>query len=560
MEYELKFDPKTIEHLGVKMYSTLPPALSELISNAYDADASSVVVTFFEKVGEPVSITVKDNGKGMTAEEIQNKFLVIGRNRRSEEGDVPSVKYGRRPTGKKGLGKLALFGLAKEITLKTVQNGLLNKFSLDWDDLIASDSVYKPKSDVENADTQQENGTAITLKDLKRKSGFNLESTADSLSKIFIVDETFEIILEKTDGEQVEVTNERRYDQIEQEFSWDKNSLELDDYEYKDDLEIKVITAKKPIKPNSGLRGITIFSRGKLVNLPEFFSSSTSSHFYQYLTGLIKADFIDLLDEDVISTNRQSINWENEKMAEFRKWLSSLLLKVEISWRAKRKKNKEEDFREKTGIDKEKWFLTLPKEVKNSVQVIVNTLSDDEGVDESFNPVVHAVHALAPEYPNLHWRHLHPEIRSASESGYKGKNYYNAFLEAVKRYANRIRDFSGVDNEKDLDIMGQVFGPEEDKILKVVVGYQRENGSSFASNTVRNIESAQRKLSQGAIEGGRNIIAHEEQLDLAHSGLFSENDCLDMLSLISHLMYRIEHAYQFKSSSEQSCSEESTSS
>ena len=38
-ELVLKFEPKTIEHLGVKMYSTLPPALAELISNAYDADA-----------------------------------------------------------------------------------------------------------------------------------------------------------------------------------------------------------------------------------------------------------------------------------------------------------------------------------------------------------------------------------------------------------------------------------------------------------------------------------------------------------------------------------------
>ena len=195
----------------------------------------------------------------------------------------------------------------------------------------------------------------------------------------------------------VEVTNERRYEQIEEEFSWDKDSLELDEYEYQDDLDIRLVTAKTPIKPNSGLRGITIFSRGKLVNLPEFFSSSTSSHFYQYLTGIIRADFIDLLEEDVMSTNRQSINWENKKMADFRQWLNSLVSKVEVSWRAKRKEKKVGEFKEKTGIDKEKWFSTLPEEVKKPVETIVNTLSDDEGVDESFHPVVHAVHALAPE-------------------------------------------------------------------------------------------------------------------------------------------------------------------
>ena len=542
MDYELRFDPKTIEHLGVKMYSTLPPALAELISNAYDADASVVKIIFHEHNGEPESITVKDNGKGMSTCEIQEKFLVIGRNRRSEEGDTPSPRYGRMPTGKKGLGKLALFGLAKKIVLKTVQEGLLNKFTLNWDDLIASQSVYNPNSEIENAETSQRNGTSITLKNLKRKSGFELESTADSLSKIFIVDENFKITLKKTDGEEVEVTNERRYEQIEQEFSWSEGSLELDQYEYQDNIEFMLITAKTPIKPNSGLRGITIFSRGKLVNLPEFFSSSTSSHFYQYLTGLVKADFIDLLDEDVISTNRQSINWEDEKMAEFRRWLSSLVSKVETSWREKRKKKKEKKFQEKTGIDKEEWFLSLPEEVKKLVEIIVNTLSDDDGVDESFHPVVHAVHALAPEYPNLHWRHLHPEIKSASETGYVSGNYYNAFLEATKRFINKTREYSGVQDGTDMNLMGQVFGPEDGKALKVAVGYHRANGVAFAEDTIDNIERAQRRLSQGSIEGGRNIVAHEEQLDLSLSGLFSEKDCLDMLSLISHLMCRIENA------------------
>lgn len=35
----MSFDPHTIEHLGVKMYSVLPNAIAELIANAYNADA-----------------------------------------------------------------------------------------------------------------------------------------------------------------------------------------------------------------------------------------------------------------------------------------------------------------------------------------------------------------------------------------------------------------------------------------------------------------------------------------------------------------------------------------
>lgn len=541
MNYELKFDPKTIEHLGVKMYSTLPPALAELISNAYDADAGEVEVVFHEQNGSPISITVKDNGYGMSSVDIQEKFLVIGRNRRSEDGDQPSPKYGRLPTGKKGLGKLALFGLAKKIALDTKKGGKRNRFELDWDKLLGSDSVYKPDSDIQDQDTDLEAGTSITLRELKRKSPFNLESLADNLSKIFIVDDNFKILLKKTDGQQVEVTNERRYEQIEQEFVWVEGDIELEEYEYSDEIKFKLITSKTPVKPSSGLRGITIFSRGKLVNAPEFFSHSTSSHFYQYLTGYIKADFIDLLEEDVISTNRQAINWENEKMAELREWLSNLVSMVGASWREKRKAKKEDKFKEDTGIDKENWFATLPEEIRHPVEMIVNKLSDDEGVDESFHPVVHAVHQLAPEYPMLHWRHLNAEIRDASENGYQSGDYYQAFHQAYLRYENKIQEYTGFFEDGDA-LMGKSFGEGEAAALKVTEGYLRLNGQPFSEKTTNNIEKAQQRLSQGVVSGGRNVVAHEEAKNLSLSGLFSEKDCLDLLSLLSHLMDRVVHA------------------
>ena len=39
---EMSFDPQTIEHLGVKMYSQLPNAIAELIANSYDAESPEV--------------------------------------------------------------------------------------------------------------------------------------------------------------------------------------------------------------------------------------------------------------------------------------------------------------------------------------------------------------------------------------------------------------------------------------------------------------------------------------------------------------------------------------
>lgn len=140
--FNLRFDPRTIEHLGVKMYSTLPPALAELISNSYDADASEVKLIFHEKNGKPDSIEIIDNGEGMTGDDIQNRFLIIGRNRRKEDGDERTKRFNRLPIGKKGLGKLALFGLAKTIIIKTRKEGKECEFELDWGRLLSSSGTY----------------------------------------------------------------------------------------------------------------------------------------------------------------------------------------------------------------------------------------------------------------------------------------------------------------------------------------------------------------------------------------------------------------------------------
>jgi signal transduction histidine kinase len=81
----MTFDPATIEHLGIQMYSTLPPVMAELIANAHDADAPVVEICLKDD-GPTKEIIVSDKGTGMSFKEINDKFLRIGRNRRSAEG------------------------------------------------------------------------------------------------------------------------------------------------------------------------------------------------------------------------------------------------------------------------------------------------------------------------------------------------------------------------------------------------------------------------------------------------------------------------------------------
>ncbi|QMU66634.1 MAG: hypothetical protein GKR88_03745 [Flavobacteriaceae bacterium] len=94
----MKFDPRTIEHLGIQMYSTLPPVIAELVSNSYDAEAEEVTIHLFDE--KEKEIIVEDNGHGMSFSEINDKFLLIGRNRRETESSQKSENNKRYVIGK----------------------------------------------------------------------------------------------------------------------------------------------------------------------------------------------------------------------------------------------------------------------------------------------------------------------------------------------------------------------------------------------------------------------------------------------------------------------------
>jgi len=551
-DLELKFDPQTIKHLGLKMYSTLPPAIAELISNAYDADASQVIIKLIEGDESTKTIIITDDGDGLSYDEINDKFLVIGRNRRIDDGDEPSKKYSRKPTGKKGLGKLALFGVANTITISTIKDNLLNEFILDWEKLSKATGVYKPEIAVANREEKSNNGTTIILKNLKRKSPFDIEALADSLSKIFIFDDNFKVRIETSPENGITIDNKRKYKTIIKEFEW---IIGAEPYipigsDYQGKINGELITAEKPLSPQSGLRGITLFSRGKLVNLPEFFSNSTSSHFFQYLTGWLNVDFIDELEEDVISTNRQSLDWENPDMSKLKDFLSGIISQINQEWRKKRKEKKEKALVEHisagTGIDTEGWLATMPTDVKATTQDIIDTLSDEDTTIETFVPVIKLIHTLVPEYPTFHWRHLHETVQEKSNRYYKDKNYYTAFFEAMKSYISAVRNKSESVIYPDESMMGNVFSQDK-TILSVIGNYKKHDGTPFSSDTIKNIQNGQQHLSQGVVAGGRNPLSHEEIDELNQSDLFSEIDCLDFLSLLSHLFKRLDNSKKVES-------------
>lgn len=550
---KMSFDPQTIEHLGVKMYSNIPSAIAELVANAYDADAKRVDVKLYDN-GQNKRIEVIDDGNGMDIEDINEKFLRIGRNRRIDGLDKsPSGK--RKATGKKGLGKLALFGIGYTIDITTIKKGSGQKitFHLDWDELKKSrGSDYKPSYTIEDcAPTDQ--GTSITLHKIKRSTAFDKEGLAVSLSKLFnLFDNQFKCFVYLNDDEAIEVDSKLRYRSIEKEqFKWNlpEFAQEIDDdYPKKGLIGGKIISTEKPLKP--GLRGITLFANGRLVNEPEFFGVADSSHGFSYLTGWLDVDFVDEMDEDVIATNRKSLDWEQHGLPELQKFLKNLIGIIEKDWKKKRKEEREEVIKIKSDVDMEAWYKTLPDEVRLQIEeIMIPIVEDSELSGKQQANIVKQVHSLVPEYPNYHWRHIHPEVQDASEKAYQNQDYYTAFHEAVKRYAKKVRANSNGFEGTDRSMMGHVFGSEK-RLLSVTKKCKRPDGSDFEPETLENIETGQRDLSQGVISGCRNPIAHEEHNDLRESNLFSEKDCLDALSILSHLFRRLEHAIEAQQENE----------
>ena len=65
-EYTMRISLNILDHLGVNLYSDVPPVLSEVVANSWDADASEVDIDIDIEHGK---ITITDNGHGMTLNE-----------------------------------------------------------------------------------------------------------------------------------------------------------------------------------------------------------------------------------------------------------------------------------------------------------------------------------------------------------------------------------------------------------------------------------------------------------------------------------------------------------
>ena len=113
-------------------------AIFELVKNSYDAYAKKVVITF-----ENNKITIADNGKGMSYDDLVNKWLFLAYSAKkdgTEEDREKNKSYrdeiNRHYAGAKGVGRFSCDRLGEKLVLitKNKKSVATEKLSIDWTD------------------------------------------------------------------------------------------------------------------------------------------------------------------------------------------------------------------------------------------------------------------------------------------------------------------------------------------------------------------------------------------------------------------------------------------
>lgn len=196
--YKINIEKKVLRLLGAQLYGDTPSIISELVQNAYDADAKAVWITINTSV--PNSIIVQDNGIGMTPDEINSRFLNIGQDRRSS---FPISPNGRKVLGRKGIGKLAVFSLAKIVEVHSIKDEQIAACKLDFDEITLRDgepiTLDETKSIIEPEFLSPNNsGTKIILTQIQKDISRSLNYIINRLVRTFDVNaEDFKIYIRK---------------------------------------------------------------------------------------------------------------------------------------------------------------------------------------------------------------------------------------------------------------------------------------------------------------------------------------------------------------------------
>ena len=351
-KYEMTLSLNVLRHLGFGLYSNIAAVLSEVVANAWDADAKNVSISIDAQDGH---VTIEDDGHGMTVDDANDKYLTVGYERRKSESRTPVLE--RPVMGRKGIGKLSLFSIARTVEVHTVKDGIKHGFVMDSDQIEAiiadgREAEYNPEA-VDPDDVDLERGTRITLANMKRQLQWTGKPLRRRLARRFSIIgalHDFNIVL---DGQPITIEDREYQDKVQYLWTFgdaglrcrdaasnleehEERNNHIDDTGYAIDGWIATAFKSGQLKDpdtKESLNNLVIMVRGKLAQEDILEEFGEGGLYTKYLFGEIHADFLDLDDEDdIATTSRQRLIEEDPRYKALKHKLNAELKWIENRW------------------------------------------------------------------------------------------------------------------------------------------------------------------------------------------------------------------------------------
>ena len=435
--YEMNVSLNVLNHLGLNLYSNTPAVLSEVIANSWDADAAEVRVEFDR---DRNIVTVRDDGFGMDLDDINDKYLFVGYQKRDPANPDFRTPKGRKPMGRKGIGKLSLFSIANRISVYTRKDGGQNEaFTMDADEIKraiesedqdpSSSKRYTPTpapfDDVELGS----HGTLVKIDGLKkiRLTKNSVSGLRKRIARRFgLLDAGFRIFV---DGEEVTFAERDYFHKVRFLFQYGDydyaphcSKLDKDDdgenlsfvREGRFDSEgetgenggysisgwIAVARSSTDLDGRGGednLNKITVVSRGKVAQEDILSEFRIGGMITKFLFGEIHADFLDQDDKDDIATSsRQRFVEDDPRYQALSKFMDGELRRIatEVD---RLKENKAIDAAVSQNPHIKEWYDDLHPPQLRATAKRVFAVIDQAGVDERHKNSLYADGIMAFE-------------------------------------------------------------------------------------------------------------------------------------------------------------------
>ena len=163
-------DAGVIDRLGSELVAKQETAVSELIKNAYDADATYVKLEFKDSNDLGGTLTISDNGIGMSRDELINGFMRISSTTKIHHKFSPV--FNRSRAGQKGIGRFAVQRLGKKLCIRTQSKdnpSTAYELEIDWDSYINDVDLFSITNKIKEIAPMPKPGTILVIDNLTDK-------------------------------------------------------------------------------------------------------------------------------------------------------------------------------------------------------------------------------------------------------------------------------------------------------------------------------------------------------------------------------------------------------